>query len=56
MANDPKEAIWAFLDRYDELMPDVNRVFGFAAVHGWIWPEDRNWEKEIRALREIVLQ
>ena len=52
--SDVRQAAQAFLTRYDELIEDVNGVFGFALIHGWAWPKDKNWGQELQALRDAV--
>lgn len=39
-----------FLNRVDELTPDINGIFQIAAIHGAKWPKDANWVVERAAL------
>jgi len=50
---DQKKVIKEFLDKYDKIEPAVNGAFFMAANHGQPYTGD-NWNKELKALRELV--
>ena len=48
------DALKALVTKINELTPDINGMFQIAAIHGALWPKDKNWVAEMKAARAVL--
>lgn len=50
-----RRALEALVAKIDELTPDINGMFQKAAIHGAMWPADKNWAVELANARAALV-